>query len=507
MKKIISALLVLIVLTTNILALSSCGSMAEAETDNGVAVKRGLFNKDYAVTGRGDVDGDELVVESNYNGTPITRIVAKAFAKNTSIRVAVIPSNVKDIEDRAFAECVSLIAVYIGYNNDFTPDGNKSALESIGRFAFYACAELSHIYYNGTMADFKAVSKKTSKVNCWNRQTQEPLTIVCTDGSLEYRWQMSSDPKEIPNEVTTKKESEGLKFELNKDGNSYSVKGIGTCRDTNIVIPRTYNGKPVTAISTSAFLYNNSIVSVDIPEGVTSIGSSAFAFCTMLTDVTIPSSVKNVDFQAFYGSNKIRYNEYGNALYLGNDQNPYYVLVELKSENTTDCSIPAETKVIVRMALLQYKKVSSFTVSSNNTVYKSINGSLYSKDGKHLIRYAMGSTNSSFTVPSGVTVIDHAAFIHSSSLKNVVISNGVQLISEQAFALCPSLETISVPKSVTSVETAYVGDCPSFKYVQYSGTMAQWKNIFNEDADVIVGSSTPKYAVRCIDGEFYIPGF
>ncbi|MBQ8393665.1 MAG: hypothetical protein IJX51_07865 [Clostridia bacterium] len=34
--------------------------------------------------------------------------------------------------------------------------------------------------------------------------------------------------------------SEGLEFELNKDNSSYFVKGIGDCKDTELIIPSVY---------------------------------------------------------------------------------------------------------------------------------------------------------------------------------------------------------------------------------------------------------------------------
>lgn len=34
----------------------------------------------------------------------------------------------------------------------------------------------------------------------------------------------------------------GLAFELNEDGNSYMVAGIGSATDTNLVIPEEYEG-------------------------------------------------------------------------------------------------------------------------------------------------------------------------------------------------------------------------------------------------------------------------
>ena len=55
----------------------------------------------------------------------------------------------------------------------------------------------------------------------------------------------------------------------------YTVSGIGTCTDTEILIPTTYNGLPVVSVEASAFLNNTAITSVVLPDGITSIGENA----------------------------------------------------------------------------------------------------------------------------------------------------------------------------------------------------------------------------------------
>ena len=42
--------------------------------------------------------------------------------------------------------------------------------------------------------------------------------------------------------------SQGLEFEISSDKNGYAVVGVGDCFDVKIVIPSTYNGKPVVEI-------------------------------------------------------------------------------------------------------------------------------------------------------------------------------------------------------------------------------------------------------------------
>ena len=86
--------------------------------------------------------------------------------------------------------------------------------------------------------------------------------------------------------------SEGLYFELNDDGESYTVYSGNSSSDT-VVIPSEYNGKPVTIIGKSAFkesylksitihssiikiedyaFYNSSLEHITLSEGLLSIG-------------------------------------------------------------------------------------------------------------------------------------------------------------------------------------------------------------------------------------------
>ena len=93
--------------------------------------------------------------------------------------------------------------------------------------------------------------------------------------------------------------SQGLEFKLNFDEQSYSVTEIGTCTDTDIIIPATYKGLPVTAIADSAFRDCSSLTSVVIPDSVTRIGDQAFYYCKSLTSVVIPDSVTSIGPHSF----------------------------------------------------------------------------------------------------------------------------------------------------------------------------------------------------------------
>ena len=92
--------------------------------------------------------------------------------------------------------------------------------------------------------------------------------------------------------------TEGLAYTLLND-DTYAV-SAGTARDeTQIVIPREYNGKPVTAIAEYAFYNLENLEHVEIPDSVTRIGASSFYGCAGLTSIDIPGSVTKIDDEAF----------------------------------------------------------------------------------------------------------------------------------------------------------------------------------------------------------------
>ena len=94
--------------------------------------------------------------------------------------------------------------------------------------------------------------------------------------------------------------SEGLEFEMSSDRTGYAVIGIGDCFDRKVVIPLTYNDKPVVEIKKEAFKEDPFIEEVIITNNVTSIGDYAFINCDNLTSVTIGNSVTSIGYDAFY---------------------------------------------------------------------------------------------------------------------------------------------------------------------------------------------------------------
>lgn len=99
-------------------------------------------------------------------------------------------------------------------------------------------------------------------------------------------------------------------FTLSEDGNSYILSGLADGFSVkDVVVPGTYNGKPVTEIGSNVFSYLDAVETVDLTNGTSlvKIGSWNFTNCKALTSVTLENcaSLETVGDACFKGCTQL----------------------------------------------------------------------------------------------------------------------------------------------------------------------------------------------------------
>ena len=258
---------------------------------------------------------------------------------------------------------------------------------------------------------------------------------------------------------------QGLEFALNDD--SYWVIGIGTCTDTEIVIPSQYNGLPVTGIFEQAFAGTNDLASIEIPDSVTYIGNYAFMYCSSLTSITLHGSVTSIGNYAFYNCSSLTsitipdsVTNIGGWAFAGTaysiDENNwendiFYVdnhLIGAREPLSGECIIRNGTKVIVGYAFQDCENVTNISIPDSVITI----GDSASSGCSNLI---------SITIGNGVTSIGNYAFENCSSLTSIEIPDSITSIGSSVFSDCSSLTNITIPDNVTSIGSSVFSDCSS----------------------------------------------
>lgn len=458
----------------------------------------------------------------------VTVIGESAFAECNALKRLTLPSNLIAIMKDAFRECSQLDSVTI-----------PKSIVRIGEQAFMNCSALKEINSRGSAYQF-------ARIIFGNNWAPEHISVVnCKDRDYRLAPQQKFDKTvseqihstDRPNQHT---HTLGLKYSLINDGNAYSV-SRGRCSQSEIVIPKSYLGKPVTHIEFEAFAEISSLTSVVIPDSVTDIGDRAFCHCSSLaslnipcsvvrigedafigcsslTAITIPESVKSIEMFAFdicTSLNLVNYlgtveqwkniefgihpfpisistiycadGEYSMPpQYLFSDSNGIVLCQGIRSENEVVIPKYYNSKEVTGIGECAF--VSSPVLSSVNIPdsVKSIGAWAFS-DCPSL---------ASIVIPDGVKSIEDGTFSDCTSLLSVTIPNSITVIETGAFANCSALTSITLPANLSRIGSCAFVSCISLEVISYQGTKEQWESI-TLGADCFPEHLT---VIQCLDG-------
>ncbi|MDE7076281.1 MAG: leucine-rich repeat domain-containing protein, partial [Clostridia bacterium] len=237
----------------------------------------------YIVTGMGTCTDNELRIPEEYNGLPV-----------------------KEVKGGAFVGLDDIVSVNIPRTITF-----------MGRFAFGGLKSLEKVYYNAAncvdLADWGAdVFMNSGK--------EKGLTVT-----------IGKDVEHVPANLFNFKSSSSindcfvkkLTFEAGSVCRSIGRRAFWFANITELVLPDS-----IEIIGDGAFRGCEILKKVTLGNNVNEIGKQAFHYCNNLAEINIPDSITKLGSTFInYKSRVMKYNEYDDCLYLGNETNPYVVLM------------------------------------------------------------------------------------------------------------------------------------------------------------------------------------
>lgn len=285
-----------------------------------------------------------------------------------------------------------------------------------------------------------------------------------------------------------------LAYTLNSDNVSYSVSGIGTVTDTDIVIPATYKGLPITKIGNDAFR-GTGITSITTPTDIVEIGQSAFYQCALLKTVNLSEGIKNIYNAAFEycstletitipeGTEFLDGRVFANCTSLKEVDFPSTITsigsyFFTGSKNLAKMIVRATTPPTCgNLAGFGWGNPTIYVPYGCGETYKSsTNWSNYASQIQELppppsLAYELGGNDTYYRVIGRGDITD-ADIVIPDTYKGLPVS-----YIHEAFKNDLTITSITIPSSIISISTGSFSGSTNIENIYYSGTLEQYCNM------------------------------
>lgn len=410
---------------------------------------------------------------SSFDFGTLTLINDSAF-DNTAFVNLVIPSQITQIKNTAFANCTSLKTVEF---EGTLPNG-------IGSDMFKNCTALE----TATMNELTVLGVRMFK-NC-----TALTTITAPNATVFY--------EEAFGDTLTGLTTLTINYAGITSVGKYAFRGL-TCIPENLDLPS------ATEIGESAFYKCTGLKSVNLPNATT-IKSNAFEGCTSLTTVSAPKVV-TLSSKAFNGCTALKtVSKMPLLVTLGSEafQNCQITSFEFTSaitsigskafQNCTALTTVIFPETVSSMplngstfssctSLVNINLPEGITALGNYELYQTAVTEIHIPSTVTKIGYQFAEKSNvetlTFAENSQLTFIDHRAFMECKSLTGVVIlPEGLEEMDYGVFNSCTKLKAVKMPDTLTTLsgDAATFSGCTSLEYVQFSKNLTSpiYKSMF-----------------------------
>lgn len=272
---------------------------------------------------------------------------------------------------------------------------------------------------------------------------------------------------------------------INNDTEISIVDYVGD--DTNVVVPDTIDGLPVTEIGNYAFSDCSSIETVEIPPSITRIGYEAFEMCDNLETFTVGENIEEIGNYCFYGCPSLKtvyYNATSDNViayyaFVGCDALEKFVVSDrvtyIPDYILSDAYTLAEVELSENIERIGY---GAFSYCMN---LKSIN----LPEKLKVIEsdtFCYCSSLSELELPKSLIRIDSNAF-YGCGISEADLPDTLTNIGSYAFYNCTKLTSVDVPESVTTIGSYAFSSCSNLSHISIANDEASvYANSFNGTA-------------------------
>ena len=280
--------------------------------------------------------------------------------------------------------------------------------------------------------------------NSWNTTgiTEGDFTFV-THTSGKYakviKYNGASTPATLTIPETFTYNGEEYKVIDVGDGNSAIV-------NTDSTVGKVVLGNNVIAVSANAFSTFKNISNIEYSDNMMTFGEYSFANSNSIySKLTLKENVREVKEGAFSNNtiDEIVINDGVKSI----EAKAFYTLKGEMMGKTLE--IPKSIDNISPLAFYG-NKFEKIVVDSENNIYSDIdNIVLVSENETELYQYALGTAQTEYVVPNGITIVEAGAFAESENLTKVTLSDSVVKVNEKAFKNIENMTSIENTSQVS----------------------------------------------------------